>query len=66
MKYYVINKVTKTVESERDSHLDARRHIINACDLLGKLREEYAIAEGAKERDAILKDLKSKKNAIIK
>lgn len=57
-KYYVINKVTKTVESERDSHSDARRHISNACSLFGKRYADYEIAAGAKQRDAKLKELK--------
>lgn len=57
-RYYVINKKTKTIESERDTDIAARTHIRNACSLFGKNQDDYTVAEGAKERDRIMKELK--------
>ena len=58
MKYYVIDKLRKLTESERDSRSDAQRHIDNVKAMFGAEPNRYVIAEGAKERDRILKQLK--------
>lgn len=57
-RFYVISKKTGIVNAEHDTRLECETYIRNAHYLFGNQPDDYVIAEGAKDRDNILKGLK--------
>jgi len=56
--YYIIDKKRIMVSAQHETEGLCRQHIRNAASLFGNEPSNYFIANGAKERDAKLKELK--------
>ena len=57
--YYIIDKAKGYVTAQHETEALCKQHINNSASLFGLDRTKLVIAKGAKERDRILKELKS-------